>query len=89
MIVFKKNRPHRIYVISQVVLHMMLASVCSELDGRAVAIALLGEEMRCVQDVDVVVRPGHTEVSMLGPELMVSDGFEDHHRRLPLYPLVN
>ena len=59
---------------------MSLASVGSELDDRAVAIALLGEEVGRVEDVDVIVRPRYTKVSMPYPEPMVSDGFEDHRR---------
>ena len=59
---------------------MILASVGSELDGRAATPALIGEEVGRVEDVDVVVRPRYTEVCMPDPEPMVSDGFEDHRR---------
>ena len=59
---------------------MMLASVGSELDGRAATPALIGEEGGRVEDINVVVRPGYTEVCMPDLEPVVSDGFEDHLR---------
>ena len=57
---------------------MMLASVGSELDGRAATPALIGEEGGRVEDVYVVVRPDYTEICIPDPEAVVSDGFEDH-----------
>ena len=52
--------------------------------NRTATPALFGEEGGRVEDVDVVVRLGYTEVCMPDPELMVSDSFEDHRRMAAL-----
>ena len=66
----------------------MLVTVGDETDGGTNAIALIVEQGRRLEDVEVVVRPGDSKISMPYPQPVVSYSFKDHRGMLGFeYPL--
>ena len=77
-----KDGPAWVYPIRQIVSHVVLVAVGYETDGGTNVIALIVEQGRRLDDVDVVVRPGHSKISMPYPQPVVSYSFKDQRGML-------
>ena len=62
-----ENGPFWVYAIRQVLPHLMLVAVHGEVNQGAYSLALVVEQRQGLQNIKIVVRPGHTEVSMPNP----------------------
>ena len=71
-----------VYPIRQIVSHIVLVAVDDETDGGTNAIALIVEQGRQLEDVEVVVRRGDSKISMPYPQPVVSYSFKDHRGML-------
>jgi hypothetical protein len=78
--IFHEHRPEGIYIIDEIVSHMVLTIINSEGHFRSVSSYDINEQWRLIQHIDAIVETGDSKKSMLDSTVMRSNNFKNDCR---------
>jgi hypothetical protein len=77
---FHEYRPGEIYIIDEIISHMVLTTINNEGHFRSASSCDINEQWRLIEHIDIVVRTDDSKKSMLDPMVMRSNIFKDDCR---------
>jgi hypothetical protein len=76
---FNEYRAGGIYIIDEIVSHVVLMSINSEWHFGSVSSYDINEQCRLIEHIDVVIRTDDSKKSMTDPIVMRSNNFKDNY----------
>jgi hypothetical protein len=76
---FNEYRAGGIYIIGEIVSHVVLTSINSERHFGSVSSYDINEQWKLIEHIDVVIRTDDSKKSMTDPTVMRSNNFKDNY----------